>query len=429
MNDLVDDFQSAFVPGRMITDNIILSHELVKGYGRKGISPRCTMKLDMQKAYDSLEWVFLEQILIGMAFPDMLVKWVMSCVNTVSYPILLNGKPTPPFDAIRELRQEDHLSSFLFVLAIEYLTRNLKTLRKIHDFNYHPRCDKMQIVQLGFADDLLLFCMGDRGSIFIMPKKIIQQIEAMCKRFLWTGGNEITKNVLVSWDKVCYPKSAGGFNVIDIHIWNKIKWVHNYYVKRNHLWEIKPRNASWMVSKVFKAKETVEAASYTYEDMMDVTQFSIKKFYHMLKGDFHKISWRRLMCNNPGCKKWTFILQLVALGRIYTKDRLLKWGVVTNLVCPLCNTEDESIEHLFFSCKFSAELWTKLLNWQGINILPMGWSQEVNWAINHAKRKNAKAGIFRMMMAGCIYYLWQERNQRTFLDKERSVAGLHKLLV
>lgn len=52
---LVDNCQPAFVPGRFITGNIIMSHELVKGYGRK-ISPRCMMKVDMRKAYDSIEW-------------------------------------------------------------------------------------------------------------------------------------------------------------------------------------------------------------------------------------------------------------------------------------------------------------------------------------------------------------------------------------
>ncbi|XP_070026681.1 uncharacterized protein [Nicotiana sylvestris] len=70
MDGLVDNCQSTFVLGRIITNNIILSHELVKGYGRKGISPRCMIKLDMQKAYDSLKWSYLEQVLIGLGFPD-----------------------------------------------------------------------------------------------------------------------------------------------------------------------------------------------------------------------------------------------------------------------------------------------------------------------------------------------------------------------
>ncbi|XP_019246459.1 PREDICTED: uncharacterized protein LOC109226111 [Nicotiana attenuata] len=86
MDDLIDKTQSAFVPGRVIINNTILSHELVKGYGRKGVSPNCMMKLDMQKAYDSLEWPFLEQVLYALAFPEKFVKWIMTCVQVLPTP-------------------------------------------------------------------------------------------------------------------------------------------------------------------------------------------------------------------------------------------------------------------------------------------------------------------------------------------------------
>ncbi|KAH0698753.1 hypothetical protein KY284_012968 [Solanum tuberosum] len=120
MSSIVDPNQSAFVPGRAINDNIILSHELVKGYARKGISKRCMVKVDMKKAYDSLEWSFLEQILYEMKFP-------------------VNGKATKPFQARRGVRQGDPTSPFLFVLAMDYLTRVLKSLHTNHEFHYHPR--------------------------------------------------------------------------------------------------------------------------------------------------------------------------------------------------------------------------------------------------------------------------------------------------
>lgn len=55
MKYLVDPSQATFILGRMLMNNIIQSHELIKGYGRKGISPRCMFKIDMQKAYDSVE--------------------------------------------------------------------------------------------------------------------------------------------------------------------------------------------------------------------------------------------------------------------------------------------------------------------------------------------------------------------------------------
>ncbi|XP_070048501.1 uncharacterized protein [Nicotiana tomentosiformis] len=76
VDKLVDYSQAAFVPGRVITDNIILSHELVKGYNRKSISPRCMLQIDMQKAHDSVEWAFIEQLLSRLQFSTKFIKWV-----------------------------------------------------------------------------------------------------------------------------------------------------------------------------------------------------------------------------------------------------------------------------------------------------------------------------------------------------------------
>lgn len=112
--------------------------------------------------------MFLEQILIGLAFPEKYVRWIMSCIQSVSYSILLNGKPIEPFEAKNGLRQGDPMPPFLFVLAVEYLNRSLKILWHIPDFNYHPRYDKLKITQIGFADDLLLFCRGDTGSVKLL---------------------------------------------------------------------------------------------------------------------------------------------------------------------------------------------------------------------------------------------------------------------
>lgn len=60
LNTIISEHQSAFVPGRLIFDNILLSQELVRGYSRKHISPRYMVKVDIQKAYDSVEWFFLQ---------------------------------------------------------------------------------------------------------------------------------------------------------------------------------------------------------------------------------------------------------------------------------------------------------------------------------------------------------------------------------
>ncbi|KAK6779880.1 hypothetical protein RDI58_022064 [Solanum bulbocastanum] len=64
MDYLVDNSQATFVRGRIIQDSTLPTHELVKGYGRKGILPKCMLKIDMKKAYDSFEWDYLEQIMV-----------------------------------------------------------------------------------------------------------------------------------------------------------------------------------------------------------------------------------------------------------------------------------------------------------------------------------------------------------------------------
>ncbi|XP_059295399.1 uncharacterized protein LOC132048723 [Lycium ferocissimum] len=168
MDCLIDCSQSAFVPGRVITDNILLSHELVKGYRRRGLSPRCMLKIDMQKTYDSVEWSFLEQVLVGLNFPSKFIGWIITCIRTVSYSIIINGKPSLPFEAKKGLRQGDPMSPFLFVMVMEYLSRVLKQVGRNSDFNFHPKCERLNLIHLGFADDLLLFCRGDIGLVQLL---------------------------------------------------------------------------------------------------------------------------------------------------------------------------------------------------------------------------------------------------------------------
>ncbi|OIT19123.1 hypothetical protein A4A49_57378, partial [Nicotiana attenuata] len=126
------------------------------------------IKIDMQKAYDSIEWAFLEQVLTGLCFPRTFIGWIMECLKIISYSISVNGSPTTPFEAKRGVRQGDPVSPLLFILAMEYLTRSLKQLKEEPNFNYHPRCEKLNIIQLSFADDLLLFWRGDGVSIQLL---------------------------------------------------------------------------------------------------------------------------------------------------------------------------------------------------------------------------------------------------------------------
>ena len=146
-------------------ENIYMLQELLRKYSWKRISPRCIMKVDLRKAYDTVNWEFLEDVLIGLRFPALFIKWIMQCVSTTSYSISINGSLHGFFKGEQGLRQGDPLSPFLFTICLEVLSRKMGRLGKNLNFNHHPKCSEMSITHLAFADDLILFSTGDVTSV------------------------------------------------------------------------------------------------------------------------------------------------------------------------------------------------------------------------------------------------------------------------
>lgn len=68
--------QSAFLQGRCISENVLMAQELVNGYGRKHVSPICALKVDLRKAFDSMDWNFLLKVLEAMKFPAQFINWI-----------------------------------------------------------------------------------------------------------------------------------------------------------------------------------------------------------------------------------------------------------------------------------------------------------------------------------------------------------------
>lgn len=105
MDSLITPFQNAFIQGRTITDNILIAHEIFDHIGRlKGRKNGFgTLKIDTSKAYDRTDWKFLRAVLVAMKFSPEWVHWVMECVTTVQYILLVNGHMTQSFMTRRPL--------------------------------------------------------------------------------------------------------------------------------------------------------------------------------------------------------------------------------------------------------------------------------------------------------------------------------------
>jgi hypothetical protein len=175
LNNIISPQQSAFLPGRLITDNTLIAFEVfhhlkqskAKKHGYVGI------KLDMAKAYDRIEWSFLEQALLTMGFPTKLVATIMCCVSTVSFSILINGTPSPSFKPHRGIRQGDPLSPYLFILCADVLSsliNHLQATNKVKGISIATNAPP--ISHLFFADDSILFCRAKKEEATHLMKAL-----------------------------------------------------------------------------------------------------------------------------------------------------------------------------------------------------------------------------------------------------------------
>ncbi|GJU43506.1 hypothetical protein Tco_1200772 [Tanacetum coccineum] len=169
IKEVVSENQSAFVPGRRISDNILLTQELMHKYHTDRGPPRCAFKVDIQKAYDTVNWRFLGFILKSFGFHHTLIKWIMACVKSPSFSICINGNTHGFFKGKRGLRQGDPLSPYLFTLVMEVLTLMLQRRVRLSDsFRYHKHCEELGLINVCFADDLFLFARGDVASATVI---------------------------------------------------------------------------------------------------------------------------------------------------------------------------------------------------------------------------------------------------------------------
>lgn len=105
LQSLTGPWQSSFLAGRSTVDNIILTQEAVHSMARlKGERGAMVLKIDLHKAFDSIDWGFLQQVLLDFNIPQQLVKLIMFSVTSVQLSILWNGEPLSSFNPQRGLR-------------------------------------------------------------------------------------------------------------------------------------------------------------------------------------------------------------------------------------------------------------------------------------------------------------------------------------
>lgn len=128
------------------------------------------LKIDLEKAFDRLNWDFIREVLFELGLPSSFVSLVMFCVTSPTMALLWQGSPSSTFSPSRGLRQGDSLFTFLFILAMEKLGHLIQA--KVLSKDWKPiKTSKLRlsISHLFNADDLFPFCSGFYGSDATYP--------------------------------------------------------------------------------------------------------------------------------------------------------------------------------------------------------------------------------------------------------------------
>jgi hypothetical protein len=139
LTNIISPYQTAFVPNRHIQDNSILTHKMLHTLkAKRGKGGLIAVNIDMENAFDKIEWNFLLAIRRKLGFHPQWINWIRLCISTSSFSILLNGSSYGFFSPSRGLRQGDPLSPFLSILGSEVISHLLYS--NLHGFKIARSC-------------------------------------------------------------------------------------------------------------------------------------------------------------------------------------------------------------------------------------------------------------------------------------------------
>ncbi|XP_074315468.1 uncharacterized protein LOC141651667 [Silene latifolia] len=245
--DIISRNQGAFIQCRSILENILVCQDLVRMYNRGNASLRCMFKIDLQKAYDSLEWSFLDQMLDVLNFSEKFRKLIFVCVTSTTFSLNL-------------------------ISAM-----------------YHPMCGALKLNHLLFADDLLMFSKGDVKSIIGVTDGIRSDIlqiygfkEGLYLLDIWVFPSRPTSGMEVLtirghqwWPCIRFvaAKKEGGLGIKDAEKWNIaivgklvdwiyrnadrlwVLWIDHVYLKgRDWNTYVPPRDSNWNWRNIYKVR-------------------------------------------------------------------------------------------------------------------------------------------------------------------------------
>ncbi|XP_074299152.1 uncharacterized protein LOC141630190 [Silene latifolia] len=277
------------------------------------------------------------------------------------------------------------------------------------------------------------------GASVLLPKGVIKKINKLCKDFLWGIHDGNRRHVFMGWKALSNPKREGGIGIKEVLSWNRsqmmkwiwklihrpnsiwARWVYHYILKGTDFWQTTTSiSHSWYWNNVVKMKDFLVAQAGSsslavgwLHDCSIHRQFNTGLMYQLLRQRGDLLSWSSLVHDNACIPKHSFLGMLVMVNKLPTIDNLVLRGIHLVNRCVLCCQHSEDIQHLFFLCPYSAQVWTTVAAWLHTTS-STSLVQVTSWFQDHIRGRSFLTGRQRAGLMATIYFLWKERNSRIF---------------
>ncbi|XP_071727348.1 uncharacterized protein [Rutidosis leptorrhynchoides] len=471
--NLVGFEQSAFIKGRNIMDGALIANETLE-YLKNHKLKSLIFKVDFEKAFDSLSWEFLVEIMTIMWFGGKWRKWIISCLSSASISVLVNGSPTNEFKLERGVRQGDPLSHFLFILAAEGLNVLTKMAVQNNVFKgVEVGQNKVPISHLQYADDMIFFGQWNENNLCNLMK--------LLKCFELSSGLKVNYHKSILYG-VCVEKSVTEYmarklrcNVgqhIDslgvlfsdsfirsigdgssTYFW-KDSWLGSALLKdifcrlarldRNPdatvrerlLWDGSVAVPNWDWSRPPSGRvhsELQQLANLIAGVKMDPSvsdawewcgnngsNFTTKGLTSLINsktlsaGANAKVFLR----NNMVPKKVEIFIWRARRERIPVRIELDKREIDLHSVrCPICDDDVESVGHALLGCKKVFDIWLRVFKWWGLSNVSIPNLDSLLCGLSNVVNSESGKSIWQGVVWSTCYLIWKNRNSTIFKNK------------
>ncbi|GAA0158944.1 reverse transcriptase [Lithospermum erythrorhizon] len=490
ISQLISSSQSAFIPGRNIGDNIHMFQELVQGYHKNDGIPRAIVKIDLQKAYDIIEWDTFWTVMEAMVFPPRFIFLVKQCVEGACFSVNINGTLKEWFKSSRGVRQGDVISSFLFLLVLEVFNDLIQKMCTKQLYRFHHDCVALSIIHLSFVDDMIIFSLADLQSFQAINEKLTSAdydslIQKICSnilswqaRHLSLGGRaQLIRSSIFGiqnfWcSNVPMPQLLWNIACRKESLW--VKWIHSVRLKGAFIWEYKKRATDpWIWKKILQVRPLLHDKVHINIGNGNTTSFlfdpwsSMGILWHSLtdrERSYIQIpksaKFSEVSLNLPGSRRQTPQIQQLIIefqgihlneledeckwheGTGFTQQSVWQSVRFKNNKLPWTKwlwsrwgvPRQAFISWLLFSHKLCT---TDRINRWGIQVDPHCVFCNQKESIEHllfdcsfTAGKSLQKRLIHLYFTGTVYAIWTERNNRCFKSQEMHVDALyHSILV